>query len=88
MKKTITGVLIGILLSAALFIPLLVFERKDHYEFGRNTGHLNGKVEAWEFLDTYFKTDQAPAEVIDSFGAKDLSIYVVEENGALTIKTH
>jgi hypothetical protein len=87
MKKIITGVVIGILLSSAIFIPFTIFVRNNQKKMGRYHGEIIGKLDTLKFLNSYFHKGSDPPEIIDSYPVKDGVIYVVETNGVKTIQT-
>lgn len=88
MKKLIIGFLAGIILSAAIFIPLVLNQQKAKFEFGRHQGQIDGCFWVWQFLDKHFGQNKIPySQTKDSFPVKDLEIRVVETNGVLTIAT-
>lgn len=87
MKKIIIGVIIGFLLSSAVFIPLTVSVRNNQKKMGRYHGEIFGKIDTLKFLDIHFHKDADPLEIIDSYQIKDGVIYVVETDGVKTIQT-
>ncbi|MFL1407375.1 hypothetical protein ACJO2E_18680 [Marinobacter sp. M1N3S26] len=85
MKNLAIGVIVGVLVSAAVFYPLLKGEQENKFNFGQSQGFINGQWEAIEALEPFL--DQVPPEkeVKILFSVKTSDIVVYEENGVKVI---
>jgi hypothetical protein len=86
MKKFALGVLVGIVISAVIFVPLLRGERKDKFEFGRTNGIIAGRFEAADVLEKEFGRydGHAPYKVL--FSVKTTDVVSTETNGVKTVR--
>lgn len=85
MKNLAIGLIIGILLSAAVFYPLLKLEQENKFNFGQSNGFVNGQWKAIESLEPYLEQVPPGKEVKILFSAKTSDIVVYEENGLKVI---
>jgi len=85
-KNLAIGVIIGVLLSAAIFYPLLKFEQKNKFDFGQYHGFLNGQWSAIESLEPFIGQVPPETKVEVLFSVKTIDILVYEENGVKVIK--
>jgi hypothetical protein len=86
MKKFALGVLVGMAISAVIFVPLLRGERKDKFEFGRTNGIIAGRFEAAEVLEKEFGRydGHAPYKVL--FSVKTTDVVSTETNGVKIVR--
>ncbi|HWY74568.1 MAG TPA: hypothetical protein VN281_03070 [Verrucomicrobiae bacterium] len=54
MRNFILGGFVGVAISAVVFVPLLLSERRDKFEFGRKAGMVAGRFEAVDALEKEF----------------------------------
>ena len=88
MKRMILGMLVGFIVSALCFIPTLLRERREEFENGKHTGEIMGRIELWRALNKHFACESAPStEVEDYIPVKDVGIWVLKQDGVLTVQT-
>jgi len=54
MKRFLFGLMMGIVLTLALTIPLLLYERQAKFEYGLYHGKITGKEEIAQILQNEF----------------------------------
>ena len=86
MKKFISGVFVGVAISTVIFVPLLLSERRDKFEFGRNAGIVAGRFEATDALFKEFGLydGHTPYKVL--FSVKTTDVISTETNGIRTVR--
>ena len=86
MKKFALGVLCGIVAASLLFVPLLLSERRDKFEFGRKNGINAGRFEAADALEKEFGRydGKTPYKVL--FSVKTTDVVSTETNGVRTVR--
>jgi hypothetical protein len=84
-KNLTIGVIIGVLLSAAMFYPLLKYEQKNKFDFGQYHGFLNGQWSAIESLEPFLHEPPPETEVEILFSVKTSDVVVYEKNGVKVI---
>ena len=87
MKKLIIGFLVGFIIAFILAIPIVRFASKEKYKFGYSNGVLNGQNEMIYFLSKHFEVKYPPSNHTDSLINKPGGIFVIRENGVVTIQT-
>ncbi len=85
MKNLVVGVIIGILVSAAVFYSLLKLEQKNKFNLGQSHGFIAGQWKAIEMLEPYLNQVSPGQEVTILFSVKTSDIVVYEENGVKII---
>ena len=87
MKKFVVGVLVGVAFSAVVFVPLLVSERHDKFEYGRFHGGISAKLDIVRRLPKAVGNDLDRLECTNKFlEVKDATIWVVERHGVKTLR--
>ena len=87
MKKFIVGVLVGVAISAILFVPLLISERHDKFEYGRFHGGISARLDVVRRLPQAVGSDLDRSECTNKFlEVKDATIWVVERHGVKTLR--
>jgi|GraSoiStandDraft_1057264.scaffolds.fasta_scaffold347855_2 hypothetical protein len=87
MKKFVLGVLVGVAFSAILFVPLLVSERHDKFEYGRFHGGISARLDVVRRLPEAVGSDLDRSECTNKFlEVKDATIWVVERHGVKTLR--
>ncbi|HEX5219121.1 MAG TPA: hypothetical protein VFZ59_06100 [Verrucomicrobiae bacterium] len=86
MKKFTLGVLVGIAISAFTFVPFLLRERREKFQFGRTNGIVAGRFEAADALEKEFGRydGHAPYKVL--FSVKTTDVVSMETNGVKTVR--
>ncbi len=86
MRKFILGVFVVVAISAIVFVPLLLTERRDKFEFGRKNGIVAGRFEAADALQKEFGPydGHAPYKVV--FSVKTTDVVSTETNGVRTVR--
>ena len=88
MKNIIIGIIVGVTISATVFIPILDSQKKEKMELGRRFGFTDGALAVIKFLDRNFtKEKKSDDVVIENFSCKDRSVYIIESESFRTIKT-
>ncbi|MCT8126177.1 hypothetical protein H1D31_15490 [Alishewanella sp. BS5-314] len=85
MKDLVIGVIIGVLISAAVFYPLLKIEQKNKFNLGQSQGFIDGQWKAIESLEPYLNQVPLGQEVTILFSVKTSDIVVYEESGVKVI---
>ena len=89
MKKFIFGVLVGAAASTVCFVPLLLNERHDKFEYGRLHGGNSARLDIARQLPAALGGDLDPFECTNKFlEVKDAIIWVVERHGVKTLRTY
>ena len=87
MKKFIVGVLVGVAISAILFVPLLISERHDKFEYSRFHGGISARLDVVRRLPQAVGSDLDRSECTNKFlEVKDATIWVVERHGVKTLR--
>jgi len=86
MKNFLIGLVVGIAVSMAIFIPLLRSERKDKFEFGRKNGINAGLFQAADSIQKELGCydGHGPFKVL--FSVKTTDVVCTETNGIKTIR--
>jgi hypothetical protein len=86
MKKFSIGIIAGIAMSAAIFVPLLRSERHDKFEFGRKNGINAGLFQAADAIQKELGCydGHSPYKVL--FSVKTTDVVSTETNGVKTIR--
>ena len=87
MKKTVIPFLAGVALATIVLLPLLRFERRQSWEYGRKAGIIQGHFDAADALQQEFGVwdSKAPHKVL--LQVKTTSVVSVETNGIKTVRT-
>ena len=80
------GVVSGIVLSLALFVPLFVAERRNKFEFGVNQGFAHGLNEAATRLQTEFGEYAGNGDYKRIFSISTSDVIAIEINGVKTVR--
>ena len=89
MKKFILGVIVGVAISAVLFVPLLLMERHDKFEYGRFHGGISAQLDVARRLPESVGSDLDRSECTNKFlQVKDATIWVVERHGVRTLRVN
>jgi hypothetical protein len=87
MRKFILGVIVGAVISVVLFVPLLLSERHDKFEYGRFHGGISAQLEVARRLPEAVGSDLDRLECTNKFlEVKDATIWVVERHGVKTLR--
>ena len=87
MKKFILGVIAGIVISVVLFVPRLLSERHNKFDYGRFHGGISAQLDVARRLPEAVGSDLARSECTNKFlQVKDATIWVVERNGVKTLR--
>jgi hypothetical protein len=86
MRKFFLGMFVGIAISAAVFVPLLLSERRDKFDFGRKNGIVAGRFEAADALEKEFGRYDCHAPYKVLFSVKTTEVVATETNGVRTIR--
>jgi hypothetical protein len=86
MRKFGLGVLAGIVISTILFVPLLVSERRNKFQFGRVNGIVEGLFEASTALEKEFGRYDGRTPYKRLYGVKTTDIVSIETNGVRTVR--
>ena len=86
MKDILIGTMIGAIVMAAIFIPLLIYERHAKYKYGREVGKLDGLIEAASAIDEEFGRYDGRGAYKTLFGIKSTDVIAIETNGVKTIR--
>jgi hypothetical protein len=86
MKKFISGVLVGVVLSTIIFVPVLLSERHYKFEFGQKNGIVAGRLEAADAIEKEFGRYEGdgPHKVV--FSVKTTDVVSIETNGVKTVR--
>ena len=86
MKKFGLGVFCGIVGASLLFVPVLLRERRDKFEFGRKNGMVAGRLDAAHALEKEFGRydGHMPYKVL--FSVKTTDVVSTETNGVRTVR--
>jgi hypothetical protein len=86
MRKFILGVFVGVAISVVVFVPLLLSERRDKFEFGRKNGIVAGRFESVDALEKEFGRydGHTPYKVL--FSVKTTDVISMETNGIRTVR--
>ena len=86
MKKFTLGVFFGLAISAILFVPLLLKDGRDKFQFGLSNGKVAGRQEAADILEKEFGRydGQVPYKVL--FSVKTTDVVSTETNGVRTVR--
>jgi 4-amino-4-deoxy-L-arabinose transferase-like glycosyltransferase len=84
-KNLVIGLVVGVLVSAAVFYPLLKHEQKNQFNIGQSHGFVTGQWQAIEALEPYLNQVPPGQEVNILFSVKTSDIVVYEENGVKVI---
>ena len=86
MRKFLLGVFVGIVVSAVVFVPLFLSERRDKFDFGRKNGVVAGRFEAADALEKEFGRydGHKPYKVLLS--VKTTDVVSIETNGVRTVR--
>lgn len=76
----------GVLLSTVIFVPLLILERHEKFQFGRNNGIVTGRFEAADALEKEFGRydGHSPYKVL--FSVKTTDVVATETHGVRTVR--
>ena len=92
MTRYLIGFAVGVSLATLVQLPLLLSQRREKYEHGREQGRIDGARMIIEFLDEHFLSRssmaRSPEPIVGSFGFKERSIVVKTRDGVLTLETH
>jgi len=87
MKKFILGVIAGVFISVLLFVPLLISERNNKFDYGRFHGGISAQLDVVHRLPQTVGSDLDRSECTNKFlRVKDATIWVVERNGVKTLR--
>ena len=87
MRKFILGVFVGVVVSAVFFVPLLLSERRDKFEYGRFHGGISAQLDIARRLPEAIGGDLDRSECTNKFlEVKDATIWVVERHGVKTLR--
>lgn len=86
MKKFLLGALVGTLFSAAIFIPVLRWERQLSWQLGVDTGTISGQRLAADALEKEFGNHdgRTPSKVL--YSVKTTDVVSIETNGVRTVR--
>jgi hypothetical protein len=86
MKKFVLGFIVGVAVCAVILVPILLAERRNKFDYGRNQGHIDGLREAANALGKEFGYyhDHSPNNVL--FSVKTTDVISVETNGIKTVR--
>ncbi|MFO1514040.1 MAG: hypothetical protein U1F83_14155 [Verrucomicrobiota bacterium] len=89
MKKFVFGIFVGVTISAIVFIPVLVSERRNKFEYGLRHGGMSAQLDIARRLPESLGHEISPDECTNKFlEVKDAIIWVVERNGVKTLRTY
>ena len=92
MKKVLLGMVIGIVISMAIFVPILMWSVEEKYQYGNRHGRTDGILEVISFLDKHFHNEDVQTEraneVIDTFFYKGMSCEIIRSDGELVLRTY
>ena len=86
MKKIITGMSLGAVLATALFVPILIHERRAKFEFGSNYGKILGLTEAADCLGKEFGRYDGESAYRCLFSVKTTDVISLVTNGVKTVR--
>jgi hypothetical protein len=86
MKFFIAGILTGGAFSAIIFIPLLISEQHNKFQFGIKNGIIAGKLEAVDALGNEFGFYDRHSDYKVLFSVKAASVISIETNGVKTVR--
>lgn len=87
MKKFILGILVGVVISAVVFVPLLFSERRDKFEYGRFHGGISAQLDIARRLPEAVGNDLDRSKRTNKFlVVKNSTIWVMERHGVKTLR--
>ena len=94
MKKLAAGIMLGILISSLIYIPLLVHERKEKFEYEKLHGHTDGLLFVANLIKEEFSSggtstnggdggliEHTPAEPVVTQGGSGGDLGATGDNG-------
>jgi ribosomal protein L25 (general stress protein Ctc) len=86
MKKYVIGFIGGIIVSGAIFIPILITELEAKLELGKNNGKIDGLVYSVRELEKEFGAIDSSTEHKRLYSVKTSDVVSVEINGVKTVR--
>jgi hypothetical protein len=86
MKKFGIGVLFGIAIATMAFVPLLISERREKFEYGLKNGMIAGRREAAQAIEKEFGLYDGHSPYNRLFSVKTTDVISIETNGTKTIR--
>ena len=86
MKKFAAGLLLGLLIATAIFLPFLHWQKQISWELGVTTGTIQGKRSAAEALGQEFGQIERATPSKNVFSVKHTDVVSIETNGIKTVR--
>ena len=86
MKKYFLGFIVGISVSLMIFIPLLLSEQQNKFEFGKNSGIIRGVLFSVKAIEKEFGVLENFSKYKVLYSVKTSDVVVVEINGTKTVR--